>query len=78
MFNDLPRDVRAEIKRAMAGGNYSSEEEVLRKAMRALKVQDEELAAIQQGIDDIAAGRVRAFEDVDTEICQGFGFSKER
>lgn len=78
MLNKLPPDVRAEIKQRMASGNYRSEEDVLRQAMRALKVHDQELAAIRMGIDDIEAGRVRAFEDVDTEICQVFGFSKER
>ena len=78
MLNELPPDVHAEIKRRMASGHYTSEEDVLRQAMRALKVHDEELAAIQLGIDDMETGRVRAFEDVDTEICQNFGFSKER
>ncbi len=78
MFNKLPSDVRAEIKERMASGHYNSEEDVLRQAMRALKVQDQELAAIQSGIDDAEAGRVRAFGEVDTEICQEFGFSKNR
>jgi Arc/MetJ-type ribon-helix-helix transcriptional regulator len=78
MLNELPPDVLAEIKQRMASGNYTSEEDVLRQAMRALKVHDEELAAIQMGIDDVEAGRVRAFEDVDTELCQNFGFSRER
>ena len=78
MLNELPPDVYAEIKQRMASGNYPSEEDVLRQAMRALKVHDEELAAIQMGIGDMEAGRVRTFEDVDTAICQDFGFSKER
>lgn len=37
------------------------------RAMQALKRQ-EDLAAIQQGIDDLEAGRVVAFEDVDARI----------
>jgi Arc/MetJ-type ribon-helix-helix transcriptional regulator len=78
MLNELPPDVLAEIRQRMAGGHYTSEEDVLRQALRALKVHDEELAAIQSGIGDMEADRVRPFEDVDAEICQDFGFSKDR
>lgn len=77
MLEKLPSDVRADIKQRIASGDYSSEADVLRQAMRALKVHDEELAAIQMGIDDIEAGRVRVFEEVEAEICQGLDFSKE-
>lgn len=78
MLNKLPPDVYAQIKQRMASGNYTSEADVLRQAMRALRVHDQELAAIQMGIDDMESGRVRAFEDVDTEICQDSGFSRDR
>jgi len=36
------------------------------------------LAAIQAGIDDLEAGRVRPFEDVDADLRRQFGFSNER
>ena len=78
MLDELPPDVCAEIKRRMASGYYNSEEDVLRQAMRALKVQDEELAALQIGTNDMEAGRVRSLMEVDTEICQEFGFAKDR
>ena len=77
MPNELPPDVLAEINQRLASGNYTSEEDVLRQAMRALQVHDEELAAIQLGVDDMDSGRVRPFEDIDTEICQDFGFSRD-
>ena len=78
MLDELPPDVHEEIKQRMASGQYDSEEDVLRDAMRALRVQDREIAAIQAGIDDMEAGRVRPFEDVDAEIRDDFGFSKSR
>ena len=56
---DLPADLRQEIEQRMASGQYASEEDVLREAMRALKSREEEIAAIQAGIDDMEAGRVR-------------------
>jgi len=78
MLNGLPPDVYEEIEQRVASGNYTSAADVLRQAMRALKVYDEELAAIQMGIDDAKAGRVRVFEDVDSEIRQDFGFVRDR
>jgi Arc/MetJ-type ribon-helix-helix transcriptional regulator len=77
MLNELPPDVLAEINQRLASGNYTSEEDVLRQALRALQVHDEELAAIQLGVDDMESGRVRPFADIDTEICQDFGFSRD-
>jgi putative addiction module CopG family antidote len=75
---DLPADLRHEIEERMASGQYASEEDVLREAMRALKSRDEEIAAIQAGIDDMEGGRLRPFEEVDAEIRRDFGFSKDQ
>ena len=77
MHYELPPDVQQEIKQRMAKGQYASEEDVLRDAMRALKSRDEEMAAIQAGIDDMEAGRFRPFEEVDTEIRRRLGFSND-
>jgi predicted transcriptional regulator len=44
------------------------------RAMLALK-QLEDLAAIQAGIDDLEAGRVVAFEEVDARIRAKLGIS---
>ncbi len=78
MLDELPPDVREEIKQRMASGQYDTEDDVLRDAMRALRMQDEEMAAIQAGIDDMEAGRLRSFKEVDAEIRDDFGFSKNR
>lgn len=42
------------------------------RAMRALK-QQEDLAALQAGIDDMEAGNVVAFEEVDARIRAKLG-----
>lgn len=68
----LPPDAHAQIRQYVATGRYASEDEVLRAAMRALAFRDEELAAIQEGVNDMAAGRVRTFEEVDVEISERF------
>jgi len=76
MQYEVPPDVDQQIRQHVATGHYASEAEVLREAMRALESRDQEIAAIQAGIDDMEAGRVRPFEEVDAEIRERFGFSK--
>ena len=48
----------------------SAEDEitVIRQALDALDAQDEELRAIQEGIDDWRAGRVQDFDEFDREF----------
>jgi putative addiction module CopG family antidote len=76
MKYELPPDVEQQLKERVASGRYASEADVLRDALAALESRDQELAAIQAGIDDMEAGRVRPFNEVDAEIREHFGFSK--
>ncbi|MEO1498185.1 MAG: hypothetical protein AAFV43_13665 [Planctomycetota bacterium] len=48
----------------------SAEDEitVIRQALDALDAQDEELRAIQEGIEDWRAGRVQDFDEFDREF----------
>ena len=78
MQYELPTDVKEQVERWMATGQYATEADVLRDAMAALKRRDEELAAIQAGIDDMESGAIRPFEEADAEIRKRFGFSNER
>ena len=52
----------------MKTGQYKSEDELLREALRALKSRDAELAAIQEGIDDMEAGRMKPLREFDQEF----------
>lgn len=66
----MPADMAAVIKAAVDGGDYASTSEVIREAMREWKlrraVQSQEFAALQadlqQGLADIAAGRLTDFD----------------
>lgn len=66
----LPADMAAIIKRAVEGGDYASNSEVVREALRDWKIkralQLQELAAlkadIERGLTDLAEGRVQDFD----------------
>jgi predicted transcriptional regulator len=74
MANDLSADVLRRIELYMASGRYQSEEEVLLDALAALDARQEDLAALQAGIQDFEAGRVRPLEAVADEIRQEHSF----
>ncbi len=58
----LNEGLESYIKNKVSTGNYNSTSEVVREALRLLKEQDEKkqalLSALQQGFDDIEAGRI--------------------
>jgi Arc/MetJ-type ribon-helix-helix transcriptional regulator len=68
MSVDLAPDVWNEIQRQMATQGYSSHDEVLREALAALRYREQEVLAIQEGIDDMEAGRVTPLADFDREF----------
>ncbi len=65
---DLSPDVWNEIQRRLASGSYSSPDEVLRDALAALRCREQEVFAIQQGVDDMEAGRVLPLRECDREF----------
>ena len=75
---NLPPDVQDQIRQQIATGQYGSEDDVLRAALQALTLRHDELVAIQAGIDDMEAGRLRPFDDVDAELRGQFGLHNER
>ncbi len=56
MAYQLPPDVEELVKRRLAAGNYKSEAEVLRDALEALRLEDQELRAIDEALDDVENG----------------------
>jgi len=74
----LPTDMAAVVKSAVETGDYASASEVVREAIRDWKMkralQIQELAALKAAIDnglaDVAAGRVEDF-DADAIIARG-------
>jgi putative addiction module CopG family antidote len=45
------------VREKLVSGRYESIEEVLTAALRALNAEEEAVAAIAEGIDDIESGR---------------------
>jgi len=81
----LPAEMAAAVRDAVEHGEYASGSEVVREALRDWKVRRalhlQELAAlkadIDQGLADLAAGRVKDF-DADRIIQRGRKLSASR
>lgn len=70
MSVDLAPDVWNEIQRQIVAGGYASHDDVLREALAALRFREDEVLAIQQGIDDMQAGRTMPIRDFDRAFRQ--------
>jgi Arc/MetJ-type ribon-helix-helix transcriptional regulator len=64
----LPTDLERAFSLHIGQGNYANMEDVLRTALCALNARDEEIAAIQEGIDAVERGEVRPLEEFDREF----------
>jgi antitoxin ParD1/3/4 len=67
MSFQLTPELTAAIQTFLVGGRYEDEAEVLREALAELRHR-ENVAAIQEGIDDMEAGRVRPWPEVKAEL----------
>lgn len=74
--HEFPSDLERQLQEQMALGQYHSETDLIRDALQALQERNEDLAAIQAGLDDLDAGRVRPLRDVAAEIRQQHGWSE--
>jgi len=77
MSYQLPPDLEERIRKQMSDGNYDTEDDVLRDALEALDARNADLAAIQAGIDDMEAGRMRPIGDVADDIRQKQGWTSD-
>lgn len=75
MNHEFPPDLERQLQEQMALGQYHSETDLIRDALQALLAQNEESAAIQAGLDDLEAGRVRPLREVASEIRARHGWS---
>lgn len=75
MTLQLPSDLSATVEAFLAGGRYKDEFEVLREALAALQHRAN-VAAIQEGVDDMFAGRYRTLEEVDAQIREKYGLGQ--
>jgi putative addiction module CopG family antidote len=70
MSVDLFPDNWNEIGRQVAAGIFATPDDVVREALAALRDREREVAAIQEGIDNMETGRLRSFHEFDREIRQ--------
>ena len=68
MSYQFPPDIDAFVKNQLASGRYASEDELVREAFEALRRQNEDVAAIQAGIEDEQAGRMKPLAEVDAAL----------
>ena len=78
MAYQFPPDVQQLMRTGTAFGSYATEDDVLRDALHALIQRNEDLDAIQAGVADMSAGRVRPIREVDAEIRSRLGFSNRQ
>ena len=75
MSHQFPPDVEQRIRQQMTEGNYESEDELFRAALDALATRNEDLAAIQAGVADMEAGRMRPLTDAADDIRTKYGWT---
>jgi putative addiction module CopG family antidote len=56
MSYSFPSDVKEMVQSRLASGRYSSEDDVLRDALRALSNEEDDVAAVREAIDEWRAG----------------------
>ncbi len=68
MGYQFPPELDELVKLQFATGQYGSDNEVLLDALLSLQRQRDDLVAIQEGIDDMEAGRVKPLRQFDQEL----------
>ena len=77
MNTHLPADLEQFVHSKVLSGRFSSSDEAITAAVRLLRQQEEAeeihvLKGIQQGLEDMRAGRGRPAEEVFSEIRREF------
>lgn len=73
----IPVDVEPLIAAKMQRGGYSSTDQVIRDARRALVERNSDFAAIAEGIDDMDAGRIVPRIKAESELRDKLYFPKK-
>lgn len=68
MTIQLPTDLEERINLRLQTESGATVNDVLRKALDSLDAHDEEVIAIQQGLDDLENGRVVPLRDFDRDF----------
>lgn len=65
---DLSADTQRLIEQELRLGGYSNEDEVVRAALATLAERRSVVAAIDEALDDMEAGRMQSREEFDREF----------
>lgn len=74
----FPPELDRLIREELATGAYASEDDLLLEAVRSLRDQEELMAGIREGLDDIEAGRVRPLHEVDAELRAKYSIPRDK
>ena len=77
MSYQFPPELDQLVKRQLARGQYDSEDAVLIAAMQSLEQQQEDWAAIREGIEDMNEGRVQSLRDFDRGFREKKGIPQD-
>jgi len=73
----LPPDLDRQVKNYVVTGQYRTEDEVMRDALRALADEQYVLDDIRQGLKDFEAGRGRPLEDIDADLRKKYNIPRD-
>ena len=74
----LSPELEQQLQQWISAGRYDCEEDVVQNAFEALRRHDGEVAAIQEGIDDMEAGRYQSIDDADAKIRAEHNFPPDQ
>lgn len=78
MAYQVPPDIEKRVELHLATGQYSSADEVVREAFRALERQDDDLSAVKQALADMEAGDLgKPFDEFVDEFRRTNRISRE-
>lgn len=64
----FPPDLQSLLQKHLTLGNYATEEDVLRDALRALDDHQTVLQDIRTGLADMETGRGRSLDEIDVDL----------
>jgi Arc/MetJ-type ribon-helix-helix transcriptional regulator len=70
----FPPDLRQLVEQSMNQGGFKSEDDLLRDALTAWKVQADD-HALRESVAQMEAGQTRPFKDAIRDLCERHGLS---